>query len=315
MAQSGSRKDGVKAPKSELDNIQPGPATHLSTQGSEPLNASVAESTRSTQAVVEKGSQHVPVASPAAAAKSMKTPQPRGQESADISKESSRLITKALQIMSEESGIASEELTDITVLTDVGIDSLLSLMISSRFKDELALDFEASVFHDLDTIRDLKVFLTHTLDDFQVITAETGTPPSPEPRRESARPEKPRAPSRASSRLTEQKLLIVSSEEQNSVKDDSHEQALFTKVVQIMSEETGIAVYEITDDTEFTDAGIDSLLSLMISARLREELNLDVNIDGSLFHDYPTVRDSPRLPRTSGRQETRNSHCNPFFDK
>lgn len=292
MAQSGSRKDDINGPKSALDKIQPIPKTDLSPQGSEPPKASMVESRKPTRDVIEEGSQHVPVTSHTAAPKSAKTSQSHVQESADLSNESSRLITKALQIISEENGIASEELTDTTVLTDVGIDSLLSLMISSRFKDELALEFEASVFHDLDTIRDLKVFLTHTPDNFQVITAaNTGTSPSLETRIDSTEQEKPRAPLRASSQLIEQKLLTALSVEKNPVKADSHDQHLFTKVVQIISEETGIAVSEITEDTEFTDAGIDSLLSLMISARLREELNLDINTDGSLFHDCPTVRD------------------------
>ena len=52
---------------------------------------------------------------------------------------SARVIKKALEIVSEENGIASEELVDGAVLSDVGIDSLLGLMISSRFKDDVTV--------------------------------------------------------------------------------------------------------------------------------------------------------------------------------
>lgn len=50
----------------------------------------------------------------------------------------------------------SEELGDDTVLSDVGIDPLLGLMIASRFRDELAMDIDAATLHEFDTIKGLK---------------------------------------------------------------------------------------------------------------------------------------------------------------
>ncbi|KAE8422960.1 hypothetical protein BDV36DRAFT_290773 [Aspergillus pseudocaelatus] len=46
----------------------------------------------------------------------------------------------ALQIISEEAGIAVANLTDDVVTADMGIDSLLSLIIVSGFREELGLD-------------------------------------------------------------------------------------------------------------------------------------------------------------------------------
>ena len=70
---------------------------------------------------------------------------------------SARVIEKALQIVSEENGIASEELVDGAVLSDVGIDSLLGLMISSRFQDEITVDIGSSTLHSLHNIGGLKI--------------------------------------------------------------------------------------------------------------------------------------------------------------
>ena len=67
---------------------------------------------------------------------------------------SARVIVKALQIISE-SGIAIEELVDGAVLSDVGIDLLLGLMISSRFQDKISIGIDSSALQDF-------LRLTHT---------------------------------------------------------------------------------------------------------------------------------------------------------
>lgn len=62
----------------------------------------------------------------------------------------------ALQIILEESGIALSELTDTSILADMGVDSLLTLLIASRFKDELGVDIDLTTFGTLPTIKHLK---------------------------------------------------------------------------------------------------------------------------------------------------------------
>lgn len=60
------------------------------------------------------------------------------------------------------------------------------------------------------------------------------------------------------------------------------------KAIQIVSEESGVAIPDLTDDTNFADSGIDSLLSLVIVSRFREELELDIDHE-SLLMECPTV--------------------------
>ena len=59
--------------------------------------------------------------------------------------------------------------------------------------------------------------------------------------------------------------------------------------MKILAKETEVDEAELVDDAHFENLGVDSLLSLTISAIFREEL--DMEISSSLFTDYPTVGD------------------------
>ena len=73
-------------------------------------------------------------------------------------------VAAALAIVAEESGLAIDDLTDDSVFIEVGIDSLGSMVISSRFREELGLDLDSqfSIFTDFPTVKDLKTFLGGT---------------------------------------------------------------------------------------------------------------------------------------------------------
>ena len=59
------------------------------------------------------------------------------------------------------------------------------------------------------------------------------------------------------------------------------------KVMKILAKETEVDESELVDDAHFENLGVDSLLSLTISAIFREDL--DMEISSSLFTDFPTV--------------------------
>ena len=63
--------------------------------------------------------------------------------------------------------------------------------------------------------------------------------------------------------------------------------ATIEKIMTIVSEETDVSRSELVDEVEFTSLGVDSLLSLTISARLRETLDMD--IPSTLFSSHDTV--------------------------
>ena len=59
--------------------------------------------------------------------------------------------------------------------------------------------------------------------------------------------------------------------------------------MKVISEEAGLDLAELALNSEFSELGIDSLLSLTIIGRIQEELELDLS--PALFVDYPTVKD------------------------
>ena len=66
--------------------------------------------------------------------------------------------TEALTIISEESGVPVSELTGDKAFAELGVDSLLALLCASRFREELGLDYESSIFSDCPTVEELESF-------------------------------------------------------------------------------------------------------------------------------------------------------------
>ncbi|KAK3307264.1 uncharacterized protein B0T15DRAFT_394431 [Chaetomium strumarium] len=180
---------------------------------------------------------------------------------------SSPTITRAISIIAEESGLAESDLTDGTVFADVGIDSLLGLTITARFKEELDLDLDFnSLFYEYPSIGDLKAFLG---GEEPKTTGSTATP------------------STESSNEEETDISSVSTHHE---KAPGLSKAQLDRAIQIISEESGVAREDLTDDSNFSDCGVDSLLSLVIVSRFRDELELDIQHE-SLFLECPTVAD------------------------
>ncbi|KAJ5947462.1 Type I Polyketide synthases (Type I PKS) [Penicillium verhagenii] len=63
---------------------------------------------------------------------------------------------------------------------------------------------------------------------------------------------------------------------------------LWKQVLKVIADEIAIAPEQLTNDVEFTDMGVDSLMSLTILGTLRESFHLDVPL--SLFEDCPSVQ-------------------------
>jgi naphtho-gamma-pyrone polyketide synthase len=64
----------------------------------------------------------------------------------------------ALKIISEESGVPIPELLPEAAFDDLGVDSLLALLCASRFREELGLHYESSIFLDHPTLKELETF-------------------------------------------------------------------------------------------------------------------------------------------------------------
>ena len=177
-------------------------------------------------------------------------------------------MEKAFTIISEESGIAVSDFKDDDLLSDLGIDSLLILVIASRFREELELDLDATFFADVDSVKKIRAYFGNqnsapTVSVDVPVYLDTLPPSDHE-------------------EDTISNARSVS--EENVVTGDSTK---LENAFSIISEESGIAVSDFKDDDLLADLGIDSLLILVIASRFREELELD--LDATFFADVDSI--------------------------
>lgn len=189
----------------------------------------------------------------------------------------SGVIPKLMAIIAEESGIAESDLTDDTAFADIGVDSLLGLTISARVKEELSLelDFNALLF-EAPTVGEIKAHFGGGVASDASSTLTVLTPES------SATPQTARSDVTAPSSPPSTNGDVIEHKEGTMGKVD------FARALQVISEESGVAIEDFTPDTVFADAGVDSLLSLTIVARFKEELELDIQHE-NLLMEFPTV--------------------------
>lgn len=175
-------------------------------------------------------------------------------------KENKSLIDGFKGIMLEELGLESSELQDGTLFVDIGLDSLMSLSITGRIREELGLEsVPSSLFTDYPSVAEaISVILKLGGGLAEQTTAD---------------------------HIEEIKEFPTESATLSHSSDD-----ISSKLWDIVSEEIGIEQAELLEIDLFADAGIDSLMSLTITGRAREELELD--IPTSFFTSYPTVAEA-----------------------
>lgn len=99
-----------------------------------------------------------PVAVPAPAPVSTPAPAPAAEPAASgVSADST--AGKALQIIADEAALDLEDLDDEASVAGLGIDSLMSLVIAEKFREELGITVSGSLFLEFPTIKDLRVWL------------------------------------------------------------------------------------------------------------------------------------------------------------
>lgn len=105
-----------------------------------------------------------PVTSAPAPASASKAPEPSPavpKETATpaLATSDSPIVTDCLKILARESGLDLSELVDSATFVELGVDSLMSLVLSEKFKAELGLDVKSSVFIECPNIGELKAWL------------------------------------------------------------------------------------------------------------------------------------------------------------
>ena len=165
--------------------------------------------------------------------------------------ESSLSITasRVLGTIAEELGVGISELTGDTAFADLGLDSLLSLTIIGKLREELDLEVVSSFFMDQPTVNDLKLFFWQSESSSQSTTdLSSGSPKSS-----------------ASETYSESSVGI--------------DVDVVSTIRRTLAEMIGVPATEFSDDDDLAELGLDSLMSLKVLSDLRETLRIELDAD------------------------------------
>lgn len=186
------------------------------------------------------------------------------------------LATRALAILSEEVGLSASEMTDDLNFADYGVDSLLSLTVTGRYREDMGLDLDSTIFVNNPTVKDFKHLLA------QMDPGETSDGSSSEGDMSSAASSSDLSSPNTSGMPTpaNEKSMTHGLQEQN----DSMRQ-----IASILAEEIGVEPEELNGDASLAEMGLDSLMSLTVLGKIREDLDLD--LPGEFFIENQTLDD------------------------
>ncbi|KAL4894660.1 hypothetical protein BDV59DRAFT_212018 [Aspergillus ambiguus] len=238
-------------PRRVLDHLLPSNAAKAVTQAQKAVPSAEVRSTKTTP-----GEKHVIRPS------SKLTP---------LTPSSSSNFGRLLALIGEEVGVAPSELTADVDFAALGIDSLLSLTITAKIRDELGLELPSSVFVDQPTVGELQnlvggrqnhdvsgadISSDDDMPDTQVTSSATSAYPG--------------TPSTGQCSLSDQARATI-------------------VLRQIVSEETQVPIDELKPSTSLTDIGVDSLLGLTISGKIQELLEVDIS--GNTIMGFETLQE------------------------
>ncbi|CAI7612196.1 unnamed protein product [Penicillium discolor] len=186
------------------------------------------------------------------------------------------LATRALAILSEEVGLSASEMTDDLNFADYGVDSLLSLTITGRYREDMGIDLDSTVFVDNPTVKDFKHLLA------QMDPGEASDGSSSEGDMSSAASSTDLSSPNTSGMPTpaNEKSMTHGLQQQN----DS-----MSQIASILAEEIGVVPEDLKGDVNLAEMGLDSLMSLTVLGKIREDLDFD--LPGEFFIENQTLDD------------------------
>ncbi|KAK3903957.1 conidial yellow pigment biosynthesis polyketide synthase [Staphylotrichum tortipilum] len=199
------------------------------------------------------------------------------------------VISAVMDILAAEIGCPLDELADGIAFNDLGVDSLMTLQVSGRIREELELDIHSNAFLDYPTVDAFKTYLaqyekpgryesvpSHDSD----ATSDGGSPEIESDSNVTTPPEESETQS-----VKDEAVLAQG----DSTVSGSDLQAMLRNTI---AQEMNVDVDEIVAAPDLANLGIDSLMSLAILGSLRERTGLD--IPGDLFTNNQSLKDVER---------------------
>ena len=187
------------------------------------------------------------------------------------------VTSQALEILAKEVGVSIDELVDNIAFSDLGVDSLMSLTVSGRMREELEIDIHSTAFNDHPTMAEFKKYMS-TFERKE--TSRNTSAPSQQVTDQST----PDLEDNASS---------ISTPTDDSSSETSKDSNPLSDIIRTtIADEMGVEIHEISEAPDLASLGMDSLMSLSILGTLREKTGMTLPPD--LLITNPSIRDIER---------------------
>ncbi|KAF2752236.1 polyketide synthase PksA [Sporormia fimetaria CBS 119925] len=194
------------------------------------------------------------------------------------------VTSRVMKIIAEETDVDMSELVDEAAFENLGVDSLMSLTISAKFREELDLEISSTLFIDYPTVGEMKKYFSqHDKNEVVVVDADEEDEDTSDSSDSSGA-----TTSSISSGLSDVSSASTPPEitSQDEPCESEHEDNIAREIV---AEEMGVDISEITDKADLSSMGMDSLMSLTIMSRLREATGID--IPSTFLATHVTIED------------------------
>ena len=181
------------------------------------------------------------------------------------------ITTRTLDVIASEVGVSTSELADAINLGEMGVDSLMSLSITGRLREELELELPSTLFTDYPTVGALKGYLKQfeSLGTLENLATDGSSTPSSE--------------SDTSSNSTG----ISTPTSPGSPLSCSENDDLSAIIRETICSEMEIEVADLISTPDLSAIGMDSLMSLSILGALREKTGL--SLSATFLAENPSI--------------------------
>lgn len=189
----------------------------------------------------------------------------------EVKQNSEQSTNSLLDLIAGELGLAISEISPRDNLSELGVDSLMALTLVSRLREEMGIDITHSKFLELSTISQLLDVLNEV--PHAVVNDPVGEGPT-----------KDQAGNHSSSPSSGSSFVDI-------ITPDSSADDTLHLVKHIILEETGLAEDELEATADLSSLGIDSLMSLTVLGKIREE---GVELPTDFFLQHTTMNEVSR---------------------
>ena len=255
-----------RIPRATLDNILPPDKPKAAAATAPPATAQQAASKSKAVPAAKKTKVHVPAA---------KTPKPvKERKEKDIT-------ARAFEIIAGEAEVEPVELQDECTFASLGVDSLLSLAIAAKFREELSLDVPGTLFIENPTVKKLRIALSQS-------SSATATPEDSEKSGSDATPVMTSDSSMSDAEdEAEDEAPKPKSPKDQAANSQGEVGDLNMLLRTTISEQMGVPMEEVVGENDLNSLGMDSLMALTTLAILREETGME--LPPTLFQDHPSI--------------------------